>query len=59
MIVVWVDATAEVTIARMTSLSHGDPSTSSARTPKIPSSSSNSSSRASPANATTATATET
>ena len=59
MIVVWVDATAEVTIASSTSLSQGDPSTSSARTPKIPSSSSNSVSWAAPANATTATATDT
>src|ERR687896_349144 len=56
MIVVCVDATAEVTIARMTSLSQGDPSTSAPSVPKIASSSSNSASSSSPANATTAVA---
>ena len=45
MIVVCVEATAEVTIASSTTLSHGEPSTSSASTPRMPSSSSNSSRR--------------
>ncbi len=40
MIVVWVDAMADVAIARMTSLSHGDPSTSAPSAAKIASSSS-------------------
>jgi hypothetical protein len=59
MIVVCVDAIAEVTIARMTSLSQGEPSTSAARKLKTPSSSSNSPSACSPANAITAVVTET
>ncbi len=59
MIVVCVEATAEVTIARITSLSQGEPSTSPASVPKIASSSSNSASSSRPAKATTAVATET
>ncbi len=59
MIVVWVDATADVTIARITSLSHGEPRTSAPRNAKIASSSSYSASVSSPAYATTATATPT
>ena len=59
MIVVCVDAIAEVAIARMTSLSHGEPSTSAPSTAKIASSSSYSPSVSRPANATTATATPT
>ena len=59
MIVVWVEAIAEVTIASTTSLSHGEPSTSAARKLKTPSSSSNSPSASSPAKAITAVVTET
>ena len=59
MIVVCVDAIAEVAIARITSLSHGEPSTSAPSTAKIASSSSYSASVSSPANAMTATATPT
>ena len=59
MIVVCVEAIAEVTMARMTSLSHGEPSTPLATVPKRASSSSNSSSSETPAYATTAVATAT
>ena len=54
MIVVCVDATADVRIARITSLSHGDPSTSAPSAAKIASSSSYSASVSSPAYETTA-----
>ena len=59
MIVVCVEAIADVTIARMTSLSQGDPSTSPPSTAKIASSSSYSASVSSPAYATTAVETPT
>ncbi len=59
MIVVCVDAMADVTIASTTSLSSGDPSTSPARKLKMPSSSSNSASVSSPAYDTTAVETTT
>ena len=49
MIVVWVDAIADVTIARMTSLSHGEPRTSAPSAAKIASSSSYSASVSRPA----------
>ena len=54
MIVVWVDAIADVTMARITSLSHGEPSTSAPSAAKIASSSSYSASVSRPAYATTA-----
>src|SRR5262245_17936073 len=59
MIVVWVDAIADVAIARITSLSHGEPRTSEPRTAKIASSSSYSASLSRPAYAMTATETAT
>jgi hypothetical protein len=52
MIVVCVDAIADVTMARMTILSQGVPSTSAPRRAKMPSSSSYSAKRSSPAKAT-------
>ena len=59
MIVVCVEAIAEVTMARITSLSHGDPRTSAPSAAKIASSSSYSASVSSPAYATTAVETPT
>ena len=59
MIVVWVEAIAEVMIARTTSLSRPPGRTSSAIVLKIDSSSSNSASSSSPAYETTATVTKT
>src|SRR5262245_10870368 len=59
MMVGCVEAIADVTIARITSLSHGDPSTSPPSVAKIASSSSYSESVSSPANASTAVETPT
>ena len=59
MIVVCVEAIPEVAIARIRSLSQGEPRTSPASAPRIASSSSKASTAATPAKATTATATAT